>query len=58
LKKGEEEAFIDFVKSLENLEKIGKCDISPIAYNMPDNIIQQLKKNGLKMFLNRIETST
>jgi CRISPR-associated protein Cst1 len=55
LKKGEEEAFIDFVKSLENLEKIGKCDISPIAYNMPDNIIQQLKKNGLKMFLNRIE---
>lgn len=55
MKKGEEEAFIDFVKSLENLEKIGKCDISPIAYNMPDNIIQQLKKNGLKMFLNRIE---
>jgi CRISPR-associated protein Cst1 len=47
--------FSQFVKSLENLEKIGKCSISSEAYNLPTNVIQQLKEYGLEMFLNRIE---
>lgn len=55
LQVSEKGAFVKFVWSLENLEKIGKCDISTEAYNLPTNIIQHLEENGLKMFLNRIE---
>lgn len=55
LQTSEKEAFALFVKELENLDKGGDCHISAEAYNLPTEIIQKLKKNGLGKFLNRIE---
>lgn len=54
LQTSEKNAFALFVKALENVEKIGQCDISTEAYNLPIEIIQQLKKQGLEKFLDRI----
>lgn len=54
LQPSEKSAFVQFVKALENLEKSGQCDISTVAYNLPSDIIQQLKKKSLGKFLDRI----
>lgn len=54
LQSSEKGKYIRFVRALENLERIGQCDISTEAYNLPINIIQELKKKGLEKFLDRI----
>lgn len=54
LQASEKGVFVLFVKALENIEKVGQCDISTEAYNLPVKIIAQLKEKGLEKFLDRI----
>lgn len=54
LQSSEKEAFFLFVKELENVIKVGECSISAEAYNLPLEVIQKLKNNGLEKFLDRI----
>lgn len=54
LQASEKDLFDFFVKALEYVENIGQCDISTEAYNLPEDIVLDLRKKGLEKFLDRI----